>query len=110
MCSSQLRLYYVSGLVLGQVLGHWVPTGSALMVISLVLLLGTLAIHTALMQLGVDLTWSVSFLSLTQSNSGCIDTSTSSNTNTGAGIDTHTSILKVLTHTELIPVPVVSSV
>lgn len=68
MCSSQLRLHGVSGMVLGQVLGHQVPRGSALMVISLVLLLGTLAIHTALMQLGVDLTWSVSLLSFSHSD------------------------------------------
>lgn len=67
----------VSGLVLGQVLGHRVPGGSSLMLISVALLLSTLAIHTGLMRLGVDLTWSVFFLCSTHSESGCTDTDTS---------------------------------
>lgn len=60
--SEVLLCVCVSGLLLGQVLGHRVPGGSSLMLISVALLLSTLAIHAGLMQLGVDLTWSVFFL------------------------------------------------
>lgn len=53
----KFKMIIVLGFILGIILSRRVPQGRSLLFISIVLLLGTVTLHTALQRLGINLSW-----------------------------------------------------